>query len=140
VPRRGVYKRPALWYSWYHNDERNTMDNDVKKIHRKELARRLRNARDELYAVNDYWVHEDLPGDFLRDDEWPFDASLDEVIADLEKAIENIEFANDFLGLKPMVMVVSRVEYERLQQELEREPRELPRLRALLEQAGPAAD
>src|SRR5690349_13453479 len=113
------------------------MDNKTKAMHRGNLATHLDDVRADLVHMLSYWEAADLPPDLLTNDEFPFDMALEDLIANVQAAVERIRFANDFLEMEPVVMTVSREEYEWLLAKLDEPPRVLPKLKALLEKHKP---
>lgn len=59
--------------------------------HRAILAGHLRDAYSALAAMLMHWEDNDLPGDFLSGDAYPFTRSLDEVVADIAAAVDTLE-------------------------------------------------
>lgn len=113
-------------------DERNA----IKIARRKEMANHLEEIARHMSAMLTMWYEHDLEGDFLADEEYPFTMSLDEQLAEVNAAVECIREVNDFLELTPVTITVGPREYAELTKLLEREPQELPKLRALLAREG----
>lgn len=112
------------------------MDNEMKAEIRAEMAKHLEHIAGHMSQMLALWYDRDLPGDFLSDDEYPFDKSLDEALAEVQHAVERIRTVNEFLELEPVTITVGPREYAELTALLEREPQEMPRLRALLAREG----
>lgn len=112
------------------------MDIELKKQIRRRMARSLTAIGDALADMSSMWEHHDLEPDFLADDEYPFSMSLEDQLAEVRHAVARIEEINDFLDMVPITITVSAREFAELEELLRREPKELPKLRKLISDAG----
>lgn len=109
------------------------MDRAKKLELRNQMRDHLRVIQVRLSHMLELWTSNDLEGDFLSEAEYPFDMSLDDQLSRVQHAIETIDKVNDFIGLEPITLTVSPQQYAALLEELERAPRDLPKLRALMQ-------
>jgi hypothetical protein len=64
-----------------------------RDTYRADLAHGLNKVASDLSEVLAYWLENDLPADFLTGDEYPFDASLDEVVSRVQNAVISLRGA-----------------------------------------------
>jgi len=99
------------------------------------MATELDGVWKHLNAMLELWFVHDLDSDFLREDEYPFTESLEDLVAHVNDATEKIRERNDWASRRPVTIYVSREEYEQLLRELDEPPKALPKLKKLLESA-----
>jgi hypothetical protein len=108
---------------------------------RANMANKIENAANELSEMLSMWIEFDLPGDFLAEREYPFQFDLEEQIASMHAAAALIRDNNEWLRMKPLPpMVVSKAEYERLLDMIDKPAKPLPRLVEMLRQQSPWED
>jgi hypothetical protein len=70
-------------------------DWQVRQEHRKVLVKHLEQVHHHLLQMFGYWMEHDLPSDILAEDEYPFTLSLDDLLAEVQDAIEKVHSRHD---------------------------------------------
>lgn len=86
---------------------------EARAEHRREMGTRMDKVADALLELLNYWQGNDLPGDFLSGEEYPFDTSLDDLQAQVRHAarsIVTVETVTFWMGRRRITAEVVRSE------------------------------
>lgn len=119
----------------YEYDPLNKEHREKRVKDREIVAQHLRRVARTLAELETSWTKRDMHHDTLGESEWPFDAALEDMVAEVSHCAAKIEEINDLLRLEPVTMVVDAATYDWLIAELSRPPRVNEKLRAALERA-----
>lgn len=108
----------------------------AKRVADRELVvHHLRRIARELAELEAAWTRKDMHHDTLGENEWPFDKSLEDMVAEVSHCASKIEEINDLLRLEPVTITVDAATYNELVAAINRPPKVNEKLRAALERA-----
>jgi hypothetical protein len=74
-------------------DQATAGDLRLRQVHRRFMLDRLRTIAHELDRMHGAWLEHDLPSDLLHPQEYPFSRSLDDLTAEVHRAVDALALA-----------------------------------------------